>query len=57
MRAENAIDNSRDMKMGENNLLKCVDEQTFIKILQVPHTVLCTDDMKAMNSLTPRDAS
>lgn len=43
--------------MGENSLFKRVDEQMFIKILQVPNTVLCTDDMKAMNSWTPRVAS
>lgn len=57
MRAGSAIDKSRDRKMGENSLFKRVDEQMFIKILQVPNTVLCTDDMKAMNSWTPRVAS
>lgn len=57
MRAENAIDKSRDMNMGENNLLKCTDAQMFIKILQVPSTVLCTGDIKVINSLTPTDTS
>lgn len=53
MRAENAIDKSRDMNMGENILLKFVYEQ----ILQVPNTVLYTGDIKVMNSSIPRDAS
>lgn len=53
MRIENVIDKSRGMNTGENNPLKRMDEQIFIKILQVPSTVLCTGDFNVMNFLTP----